>query len=91
MKSSIEVAGPGSINIFLNHSGTLKIIKYILNKNTIRKEADSKIQVEFVSANPTAFLCWSKRGAIYGDDQNCLKRKATKFKRSTMSMMQEDR
>ena len=55
--SSIEVAGPGFINIFLNHSGTLKIIKDILNKNTIREEADSKkIQVEFVSANPTGPL-----------------------------------
>ena len=26
--SSIEVAGPGFINIFLNHSGTLKIILF---------------------------------------------------------------
>ena len=34
--SSIEVAGPGFINIFLNHSGTLKIIKDILDKNNIK-------------------------------------------------------
>ena len=33
--SSIEVAGPGFINIFLSHSGILKIIKDILDKNTI--------------------------------------------------------
>ncbi len=67
--SSIEVAGPGFINIFLNHSGTLKIIKDILNKNTIREEADAKkIQVEFVSANPTGPLhVGHGRGAIYGD------------------------
>ena len=67
--SSIEVAGPGFINIFLNHSGTLKIIKDILDKNTIRKEENSKnIQVEFVSANPTGPLhVGHGRGAIYGD------------------------
>ena len=67
--SSIEVAGPGFINIFLNHSGTLKIIKDILDKNTIREEEDSKrIQVEFVSANPTGPLhVGHGRGAIYGD------------------------
>ena len=67
--SSIEVAGPGFINIFLNHSGTLKIIKDILDKNTIKEEEDSKkIQVEFVSANPTGPLhVGHGRGAIYGD------------------------
>ncbi len=67
--SSIEVAGPGFINIFLNHSGTLKIIKDIIDKNTIREEEDSKkIQVEFVSANPTGPLhVGHGRGAIYGD------------------------
>ncbi|MFL2529512.1 MAG: arginine--tRNA ligase, partial [Candidatus Azotimanducaceae bacterium] len=67
--SSIEVAGPGFINIFLNHSGTLKIIKDVLDKNTIREEEDSKrIQVEFVSANPTGPLhVGHGRGAIYGD------------------------
>ena len=66
---SIEVAGPGFINIFLNHSGTLKIIKDIFDKNTIREEEDSKkIQVEFVSANPTGPLhVGHGRGAIYGD------------------------
>ena len=67
--SSIEVAGPGFINIFLNHSGTLKIIKDILDKKTIRKAEDPKsIQVEFVSANPTGPLhVGHGRGAIYGD------------------------
>ena len=67
--SFIEIAGPGFINIFLNHSGTLKIIKDILDKNTIREEEDSKkIQVEFVSANPTGPLhVGHGRGAIYGD------------------------
>ncbi len=67
--SSIEVAGPGFINIFLNHSGTLKIIKDILDKKTIKKAVDSKkIQIEFVSANPTGPLhVGHGRGAIYGD------------------------
>ena len=66
---SIEVAGPGFINIFLNHSGILKIISDILNKKTISKaEKAKKIQVEFVSANPTGPLhVGHGRGAIYGD------------------------
>ena len=92
--SSIEIAGPGFINIFLNHSGTLKIIKDILNQNTIREEADSKkIQVEFVSANPTGPLhVGHGRGAIYGDViSKLLEKKVMKFKRNTMSMMQEDK
>ena len=66
---SIEVAGPGFINIFLNHSGILKIISDILDKKTISKaEKAKKIQVEFVSANPTGPLhVGHGRGAIYGD------------------------
>ena len=66
---SIEVAGPGFINIFLNHSGILKIISDILNKKTISKvKKAKKIQVEFVSANPTGPLhVGHGRGAIYGD------------------------
>ena len=66
---SIEIAGPGFINIFLNHSGILKIISDILNKKTISKvEKAKKIQVEFVSANPTGPLhVGHGRGAIYGD------------------------
>ena len=66
---SIEVAGPGFINIFLNHSGILKIISDILDKKTISKVGKAKkIQVEFVSANPTGPLhVGHGRGAIYGD------------------------
>ena len=66
---SIEVAGPGFINIFLNHFGILRIIKDILDKKTISKvEKAKKIQVEFVSANPTGPLhVGHGRGAIYGD------------------------
>ena len=66
---SIEVAGPGFINIFLNHSGIIKIISDILNKKTISKvKKAKKIQVEFVSANPTGPLhVGHGRGAIYGD------------------------
>ncbi len=66
---SIDIAGPGFINIFLNHSGTLKIITDILDKKTIRKAKNTKnIQVEFVSANPTGPLhVGHGRGAIYGD------------------------
>tara|TARA_B100000963_G_scaffold172530_1_gene150025 strand:- start:2244 stop:3941 length:1698 start_codon:yes stop_codon:yes gene_type:complete len=66
---STEVAGPGFINIYLNHSGILKIISDILNKKIIKKaKKTKKIQVEFVSANPTGPLhVGHGRGAIYGD------------------------
>ena len=67
--SSIEVAGPGFINIFLNHSGTLKIIKDILNKNTIREEADSKKFRSnlFQQIQLVLFMLVMEEGAIYGD------------------------
>ena len=61
--SSIEVAGPGFINIFVNHSGTLKIIKDILNKNTIREETDSKKNPSRIclSKSNWATSCWSRK------------------------------
>ena len=67
--SSIDVAGPGFINIFLNHDGILKIIKDIVDAEAvIEAKNPKKIQVEFVSANPTGPLhVGHGRGAIYGD------------------------
>ena len=67
----IEIAGPGFINFFVSQSNTLAVI------DTINKLADTyglsnigagrKVQVEFVSANPTGPLhVGHGRGAAYG-------------------------
>ena len=67
----IEIAGPGFINFFLAQESTLNIINDILiagdrfgESNTANKE---KVQIEFVSANPTGPLhVGHGRGAAYG-------------------------
>jgi len=67
----IEIAGPGFINFFLAQENTLSVIKNILDQgdqfgqsNAAKKE---KVQIEFVSANPTGPLhVGHGRGAAYG-------------------------
>jgi arginyl-tRNA synthetase len=67
----IEIAGPGFINFFLAQESTLNIINDIIStgdrfgeSNTANKE---KVQIEFVSANPTGPLhVGHGRGAAYG-------------------------
>jgi arginyl-tRNA synthetase len=67
----IEIAGPGFINFFLAQENTLSVIKSILDQgdqfgqsNAAKKE---KVQIEFVSANPTGPLhVGHGRGAAYG-------------------------
>ena len=69
---NVEVAGPGFINISLKRENFASIIEYI-NKNkdsfgssNIGKK--NKVQIEFVSANPTGPLhVGHGRGAAYGD------------------------
>lgn len=67
----VEIAGPGFINFFVKHSNTLSVV------NTINTQAETyglsnigggrKIQIEFVSANPTGPLhVGHGRGAAYG-------------------------
>lgn len=67
----VDIAGPGFINFFVNQSNTLSVI------NTINSQAEryglsdigagQKIQIEFVSANPTGPLhVGHGRGAAYG-------------------------
>jgi arginyl-tRNA synthetase len=67
----VEIAGPGFINFFIKQSNTLAII------NTINTQAETyglsnigagrKVQIEFVSANPTGPLhVGHGRGAAYG-------------------------
>ena len=67
----VEIAGPGFVNFFISQSNTLAII------NTVNSQAETyglsnigagrKVQVEFVSANPTGPLhVGHGRGAAYG-------------------------
>lgn len=67
----IEIAGPGFINFFMKHDSLQAIIKKIIEEkdNFGRSEKKSyRINVEFVSANPTGLLhVGTARGAAYGD------------------------
>ncbi|VAW69230.1 Arginyl-tRNA synthetase [hydrothermal vent metagenome] len=69
--TGVEIAGPGFINFFVAQSSTLSII------NSINTQAETyglsnigagrKVQIEFVSANPTGPLhVGHGRGAAYG-------------------------
>ena len=64
----IEIAGPGFINIFLTQEAFLKQTSDINVLPAISKKDEQKIQIEFVSANPTGPLhVGHGRGAAYGD------------------------
>ncbi len=68
----LEIAGPGFINFYLSAAGKSSIIKNILTQsiNYGHNEAgkNQKLQVEFVSANPTGPLhIGHGRGAAIGD------------------------
>ena len=67
----VEIAGPGFINFYLNASATSSIVKQILEAGDSYGQSDlgqkKKIQIEFVSANPTGPLhVGHGRGAAYG-------------------------
>jgi len=67
-----EIAGPGFINFFILPAAWYPVLKDIYEKNTEYGFSDmgkgQKIQVEFVSANPTGPLhVGHGRGAIVGD------------------------
>jgi len=67
----IEIAGPGFMNFFLVQASTLEIISDILETGDTFGESDvakqQKVQIEFVSANPTGPLhVGHGRGAAYG-------------------------
>ena len=69
---NVEVAGPGFINISLNREYFVSIIEFInKNKDSFGSSAigkKNKVQIEFVSANPTGPLhVGHGRGAAYGD------------------------
>jgi arginyl-tRNA synthetase len=68
----IELAGPGFINFYMNNSYLTELIPTVLNSGERYGETNvggrQKIQVEFVSANPTGDLhLGHARGAAVGD------------------------
>ena len=68
----IEIAGPGFINFYMNNSYLTDLIPTILKAGEAYGETNvgkgEKVQVEFVSANPTGDLhLGHARGAAVGD------------------------
>ena len=68
----VEIAGPGFINFFLCRSRYVDVLNEIFEKGEAYGQIDlgkgEKLQIEFVSANPTGPLhVGHGRGAIYGD------------------------
>ncbi|WP_018923210.1 arginine--tRNA ligase [Salsuginibacillus kocurii] len=68
----IEIAGPGFINFFLNNRYLLELIPAVLTEKQAYGRTNSgegqRVQVEFVSANPTGDLhLGHARGAAVGD------------------------
>ena len=68
----IEIAGPGFINFYMDNAYLTELVPVILKVDEAYGESDfgkgEKIQVEFVSANPTGDLhLGHARGAAVGD------------------------
>ncbi len=69
--AKVEIAGPGFINFFLKADSVFAVVKTVLAQaeqfGRSTKGAGQRIQVEFVSANPTGPLhVGHGRGAAYG-------------------------
>ena len=69
---NVDIAGPGFINITLKREDFLSTLNNIYEKNVNYGSSDfgegKKVQIEFVSANPTGPLhVGHGRGAAYGD------------------------
>ena len=69
--AKVEIAGPGFINFFLKADSLFAVVKTILAQadqyGRSSKGAGQRVQVEFVSANPTGPLhVGHGRGAAYG-------------------------
>ena len=68
--SSIEIAGPGFLNIKLSKTALINNIKAIIESNKAygSNKTNETYNIEFVSANPTGPMHVGHcRGAIYGD------------------------
>ena len=67
----LEIAGPGFINFFLKNESLQDVIRKVLeagDKYGWNKDIKQKVNVEFVSANPTGDLhVGTARGAAIGD------------------------
>lgn len=67
----IEIAGPGFINFFMKHDSLQAVVKKIISETSDYGRGEKKnikINVEFVSANPTGTLhIGHARGAAIGD------------------------
>lgn len=69
--AKIEIAGPGFINFYIDENEKHSVISQIIEKKELFGKGDfgngKKVQVEFVSANPTGPLhVGHGRGAAYG-------------------------
>lgn len=74
--NKMDIAGPGFINFFLSQNALTSVVIHILEANEAFGESNvgqgEKVQIEFVSANPTGPLhIGHGRGAAVGD---CLSR-----------------
>lgn len=70
--AKLEIAGPGFINFYLKPTWVLEILPVILENGAdygrINLGQNKKVQLEFVSANPTGLLhMGNARGAALGD------------------------
>ena len=67
----VEIAGPGFINFYMKQDSLSKIVNEAITKDTTYgagAKKNKKINVEFVSANPTGLLhVGTARGAAIGD------------------------
>ncbi|OPX84386.1 MAG: Arginine--tRNA ligase [Pelotomaculum sp. PtaB.Bin104] len=68
----VEIAGPGFINFYLKPNWVYRVLPLILERQVDYGRVDlgggKKVQVEFVSANPTGLLhMGNARGAALGD------------------------
>ena len=59
----IEIAGPGFINFYLDHKWLYQVLPLGAKRGSYtERNADPKglkVQVEFVSANPTGLYIWA--------------------------------
>lgn len=70
--AKIEIAGPGFINFYLDSSWLYQVLPRVIKEDASYGHTDfgkkEKVQVEFVSANPTGLLhMGNARGAALGD------------------------
>ena len=68
----VEIAGPGFVNFFVKPEAWVPLVNHVLDQNTLFGASNigqgQKVQVEFVSANPTGPLhVGHGRGAAVGD------------------------